>query len=254
MNILLSNDDGNHAIGSRLLVYTLQKMGHKLTVAGPKTQQSSIGAAATPKGFTWEKYDENGVTFYDVSGTPNDAMELLTSQNVSFDLVIAGVNWGVNVGSMIYRSGTYCAAIAGIGVKLATRGISISWDVPSEFWWADSSAIALESVLETPGKMLDYILSMTFDNNLWEAEILNIVLPSKNTNDYTFVKLARYEQDGYDMTWKPIDNTYKYVGDLNTSTPDKDTDIGVVLDGKIAITPTHYELTDYLLLEKLRAN
>jgi 5'-nucleotidase len=251
MNILLSNDDGNSGIGSRLLAHVLKQMGHTLTVAGPISQQSSIGAAATPKGFTWEKFVKDGITYYEVTGTPNDAMELLATQEVTFDMVITGVNWGANVGSLIYRSGTYCAAVAGVGLQLAPKGVSISWDVPSEFWWADSSQTKLESVFETPGTMLRHILSTVFDNNLWGAELLNIVLPTQHTTDYKFVKLARFEQDGYEMTWKPTDHTFKYVGDLNRIPRDKDTDIGTIIDGKIAITPTRYEVTDYDLLGRL---
>lgn len=254
MNILLSNDDGNHAIGSRLLVHTLKKLGHDLTVAGPDSQKSSVSASATPKGFTWKKYEENGVTYYDVTGTPNDALELLTSQDVSFDLIVSGVNWGANVGSMVYRSGTYCAAVAGIGLKLAPQGIAIGYDVSGTLWWQETTTLQLESVLSTPGLMVEYILTTALENNLWDAPILNISLPSNNTKEYVFVPLAKYEQDAYDMSWKPTDNTFKYIGGMQRNIVDKDTDIAVLLDGKIAITPTRYELTDRELIKKLRTN
>ncbi len=123
--ILISNDDGKFAIGSQLLIHLL-KHKYQLVVAGPVDQKSSIGAAITTKGFEWEKEVKENVTYYNVKGTPSDAIELAYTQEQPFDLMISGINWGPNISSYLYRSGTYNAVTCAMGFGLVQKGIALS--------------------------------------------------------------------------------------------------------------------------------
>lgn len=250
MRILLSNDDGNFAIGSKLLI-DLLKPNHELVVAGPAKQMSSISAAITTKGFTWNKEQKEGVTYYTANGTPSDAIELLYTQNEKpFDLVIAGVNWGPNLGVYLYRSGTYNAVTCALGFNLAPKGMAISYDLPPDFWFNENAQKPIDDLMEYPGKAILITINKIIDNNYFGARIVNVNMPATSTQEMKLTKLAPTHQDAYDRSWKPTDNNFYYEGGREKHSKLTDDYDSVALSkGIISITPCIHDLTDFAAIE-----
>jgi len=117
MKILITNDDGVSADGLWILVRELTSIAEVVVVA-PDREQSASGTAVTlwePLRIRQVKPVVQGVETYAVEGTPSDSVLLALGSLVKskIDLVISGVNWGLNLGDDIYISGTVSAALQG---------------------------------------------------------------------------------------------------------------------------------------------
>ncbi len=114
MKILLMNDDGFYADGLQTLITTL-KDEHEIYVIAPKNHMSGMGhAISVGKTIAVEKQHIDGVkAAYTVDGTPSDCGKIahvFLFKDIAFDLVVTGVNRGLNLAVDIIYSGTVSAA------------------------------------------------------------------------------------------------------------------------------------------------
>jgi 5'-nucleotidase len=122
--ILLTNDDGIRSPGLWAAAEALSNLGF-VTVAAPREQASGTGRSmpVTSDGVICEELKDVGGKkwkVYAVGGTPaqavqHGALELMTNPP---DLVVAGINYGENIGLGVTISGTVGAALEG-----AARGV-----------------------------------------------------------------------------------------------------------------------------------
>ena len=108
MKILITNDDGIQASALPDLVKWAKKYG-EVTVIAPKVEQSAKShAIEIHKPFRLEPVDlVEGVTAFSLDSTPADCVRYgILGRGEQFDLVISGVNRGLNVGVDIIYSGT----------------------------------------------------------------------------------------------------------------------------------------------------
>lgn len=128
MRILLCNDDGYQAMGIQTLAATLRRAGHDVTIVAPHEERSGQSHAMTFfRPVLVRKID--GST-YSVYGTPADCAFLALHdifKNTNFDLVISGINHGLNVGWDVNYSGTVGAATE--AASLGHKAIAISVDL-----------------------------------------------------------------------------------------------------------------------------
>ena len=118
MNFLLTNDDGIAAPGLWAAARALAALGRVLIVA-PSANYSGYGAALPPAGeisFTLRPSprDLPFVTAFAVDGTPATCAHVGLSGALSampIDLVVSGINAGLNVGRDVFLSGTVGAAL-----------------------------------------------------------------------------------------------------------------------------------------------
>ncbi|MCK5428194.1 MAG: 5'/3'-nucleotidase SurE [Anaerolineales bacterium] len=132
MKILLSNDDGVNAEGLKVLVKRLKEMGDVVVVA-PDREQSAVGTSMTvrlPIKLHEAAPLAKGVPTYSVEGTPADAVILALEWicKGEIDLVVSGINTGLNLGYDVLLSGTVSAArnafIRGIpAIALSVEGL-----------------------------------------------------------------------------------------------------------------------------------
>lgn len=121
MRILITNDDGIAAPGLRALVDWAKKLG-EVEVFAPKVEQSGKSAGLElRKPFHVEKVEYEGVDeAYAVDSTPVDCVRIaVLGFGRKYDLVLSGVNSGMNLGHDINYSGT-CGAVfeaAMLGIK-----------------------------------------------------------------------------------------------------------------------------------------
>lgn len=143
MRILVTNDDGIDSIGLHVLARAMREHGEVVVVA-PDREYSGAGAAVgalhllqpETRQATIEGIDEA----WSVTGPPALCVMFacLGLFGEPFDLVVAGINPGANVGRSVYHSGTVGAAltarsrgISGVAISQAVTGFGVEgqgWD------------------------------------------------------------------------------------------------------------------------------
>jgi len=160
MRILLSNDDGIRAPGIVALHREIVKLG-EVNVIAPLTVQS-----ATSHGVTFnEPLMVRNVTVRDaykgiaVEGRPADCVKLAITSlwrqrfGGKPDLVISGMNAGMNAGIHIIYSGTVGAAIEGAFLGLPAIAVSLHFTNYESIRWEIAAARArkaIEKILSSP--------------------------------------------------------------------------------------------------------
>lgn len=112
MRILITNDDGIAGEGLAILTEAAQKIGD-VTVVAPKWEQSGKShAIEIHEPFEVARIDYRpGVVAYTVDSTPADCVRYaFCGLHETFDLVLSGINKGLNIGEDIVYSGTCGAA------------------------------------------------------------------------------------------------------------------------------------------------
>ena len=108
MRILITNDDGYSAEGIRALALWARRLGD-VTVIAPKVEQSGMSHAIDfTRPIEIKEVDEiPGVRTIYVDSTPADCIRYgIMGRGESYDLVLSGINRGVNMGVDIVYSGT----------------------------------------------------------------------------------------------------------------------------------------------------
>ncbi|MCU0681643.1 MAG: 5'/3'-nucleotidase SurE [Polyangiaceae bacterium] len=110
--LLLTNDDGYQAEGLRALREALGRLGEVIVVA-PETEQSATSHSLSLHRPLRLRRVENGV--FALDGTPADCVYVaLNGRSGALprrpDLVVSGLNHGVNLGYDVFYSGTVGAA------------------------------------------------------------------------------------------------------------------------------------------------
>ena len=126
MRILITNDDGIFAPGIKLLAQWAKTLG-EVTVVAPKVEQSGMSHAIQfVDPIEIKRVDLiDGVEAWQMDSTPADCVRFgIAGLEREYDLVLSGINKGVNVGVDLVYSGTV-AAIFEAG-RLGHRGIAFS--------------------------------------------------------------------------------------------------------------------------------
>jgi 5'/3'-nucleotidase SurE len=128
LNILLTNDDGVDAPGIRAVREALLAAGHKVTMVAPIEDHSGSGAQVTTRGSIG--YQERSSGVWSVDGFPADAVLiglLHIMKDEKADLVVAGANFGQNLGYAI-NSGTVGAATVAMYAGVPAIALSVGVD------------------------------------------------------------------------------------------------------------------------------
>lgn len=143
MRILITNDDGIQGEGLLHLVNWARSLG-EVVVAAPKVEQSAKShTIEIHKSFEARRVDYlPGVTAYAVDSSPADCVRFMVlGLHEQFDLVLSGINRGLNVGSDIMYSGTVAAVfeaaalgLKAIAVSTEPKAISVAWEQLDRIW------------------------------------------------------------------------------------------------------------------------
>ena len=127
MRILLTNDDGITSRGLFEAKVALDAIADVAVIA-PDSNRSAIGRAITvSRSLTVTEVElRDGTVGYATDGTPVDCVRFADLGLVGErpDLIVSGINYGVNLGDDVTYSGTVAAAFEGI--VLGIPGIAIS--------------------------------------------------------------------------------------------------------------------------------
>jgi len=167
VRILVTNDDGVRAPGIAALATTAAATGHDVVVVAPLIDYSGSGAAVGPvhsrEGVDYEAHVIDGLAHiptYGIDGPP--ALAVILACVGGFgprpDIVLSGINHGVNVARSAMHSGTVGAALTGAHFGLRCLAVSIRWgDDPVPWDTPATLAGALVPVLagSPPGTTLN---------------------------------------------------------------------------------------------------
>ena len=133
MRFLVTNDDGIDSIGLHMLARTLAEIGDVVVVA-PDKEYSGYGAAFGPlhliKPEVHRAHIDGLDNVWSVTGPP--ALCVMFGRLDLFgqyDLVVAGINPGANVGRSVYHSGTVGACLTARNGGIS--GVAVSQSVES---------------------------------------------------------------------------------------------------------------------------
>jgi len=248
MQVLLTNDDGIEAAGLQALRTALQQVGGiELAVIAPDGNRSATARSITTRRPLWVEEVEfgDGTVGYATDGTPVDCVRLASLglvEGFAADLVVSGINHGANLGDDITYSGTVAAAFEAI--VLGLPGIAVS---------QQSSLRELDFRV---GSAFDFDVAASFTARLVaELEttplpagtLLNINVPSPPAAG---VEVARLGKRVYRDELALVDEAdggrrqYRIYGEASHERGEIGTDLAAVAQGKIAITPVHFDLTD----------
>jgi 5'-nucleotidase len=245
-HVMISNDDGIDAPGIFALALEMRKIA-RVTVVAPDKQQSAVGHAITMNyPLRAIPFRKNGEFFgYAVDGTPADAVKL----GVRFllkekpDLLMSGINHGSNTAINILYSGTVSAATEGTVLGIPSIAVSLTTHDQADFSYAAKFAARLAQRVVEEG--------------LPQGTLLNVNVPAVPEERISGVRITRQGnsswEDTFDVRRDPAGREYFWLtGSMAIKDTDPETDQIAVRDNFISVTPIHYELTDRVLLERMK--
>ncbi|MCM2269362.1 MAG: 5'/3'-nucleotidase SurE [Thermoanaerobaculia bacterium] len=231
--ILVTNDDGVYSEGIRLLARELAPIGEVVVVA-PDREQSATGHSLTlSRPLRMQRLEEN---WYAVDGTPTDCVNLAVLwllKEKPPDLVVSGINFGLNVGDDVTYSGTVSATFE--GSLLSIPSIAFSQEVAEGFSFARSAALAAR-----------FVRSLFEEADLPRDLLLNVNFPATPPKGLRFTRLGKrvYRQSVVEKT-DPRGHTYFWIAGTPEWQDDEGTDHDALRSGFASVTPLHLDLTDY---------
>jgi 5'-nucleotidase len=224
-HILVTNDDGIHAPGLRVLVDSLGEIG-AVTVVAPNQERSAAAQSLTLRQPIY--YDQIAEREYAVEGTPADAMILAfhTLLKEKPDLVVSGINRGGNLGENVYYSGTVGAAMEAAINRVPAVAVSVAYR-KKDFDYAPAAAFTRS------------LAPLILSEGLPPGVLLNVNVPQPWTGAVRFTrqssKITRnLLQPGTD----PRGRRYFWLHEQQlVDGIEPDTDMAAIRDGAISITP-----------------
>ena len=186
---------------------------------------------------------------YHVDGTPTDCVLLALGGAVldrAPDLVLSGVNHGPNLGEDVLYSGTVAAAMEATMLGIPSAALSFASD---EF--------------EPPGEeyqpLLERLLAQLVKRDRYPpGTLLNINIPPIAPAEIRGIRVTtlgrRVYVESLTRNEDPYGRDYYWIGGGRSEwSGGEETDFRTVAAGYISLTPLHLDLTNYKLLEGIRA-
>ena len=145
MQILLTNDDGIYAPGLAAIERALARLGDVCVVA-PAVEQSGVGHSITFLSplMAKEVFDGQRRRGWAVEGSPADCIKLALAEFCPRpDIVVSGINGGLNLGINVLYSGTVAGATEGAVFGLPSIAVSLEYDEHAQFDRAGEMAVGL---------------------------------------------------------------------------------------------------------------
>lgn len=240
MRILVTNDDGIHAPGLKVLEQIAAQFSEDVWVCAPSEEQSGAGHSLTLNQPVRLKLF--GDKRFAVTGTPTDSvmMALREVMDTPPDLILSGVNRGANLGDDITYSGTVSAAIE--GALAGIRSIALS-QVYSREGMADN--VPFGAALQWGAKVIEPLLGAAFA----PRTLVNVNFPPLAPEDIKGIRVVRqgfhdYSRGSIVEGKDPRGYRYFWFGlHAIEHTLDHGTDLEAIDDGFIAVTPLQLDLT-----------
>jgi 5'-nucleotidase len=236
MRILVTNDDGVYSPGIAALAEVAAEFGNVRVVA-PDVERSSMGQAITAsRPLSYRLTSLHGFTAYRVDGTPADCVALGAYQWEKVDVVLSGLNLGLNLGNAIWHSGTVAAAKQ--AVLLGSRGVALSAPAGAE---ADFNPYKpwIRQVLQT----------LVHDE---ATRLVNVNLP-REPRGLIWTRASVRHYDGQIVPARdPLGRELFWFTVTPIKEAEEGTDRWAIEQGWISLTPLRLDLTDEQQFQRAR--
>jgi 5'-nucleotidase len=246
VHILLTNDDGIYAPGLAAMYRELSGLGEVCVVA-PATEQSGVGHSITYLSplIVKEVYDNGRRWGWMVEGSPADCVRIAVSTLCPRrpDLVVSGINGGLNAGINVLYSGTVAAAIEGAFFGITSIAVSLEFDEHAQFAKAAGLARSLiQQVLKQKGP---------------EPQLYNANIPTAALSGTAEVRTVPMDVTHYGERFErrvdPWGRPYYWAtGEPPPQLGQQETDLTALKQGFVTLTPLDYNMTKGAMLADMR--
>lgn len=246
MRILLTNDDGIYAPGLRALEAELRKLGD-VEVVAPAVEQSGVGHSVTFLSplVCKELFDGDKRRGWAVEGSPADCVKIGIFEfcKTPPDVIISGINGGLNAGINVLYSGTVAAAIEGAFFGITSVAVSLEWNEHAKF---NRAAVLARGIIEQ-------ILAKKGPG----PQLYNLNIPTAAVERPSSVRVvpmgvARYGEHfikRIDPRGRPY---YWATNDPPPARTEIETDLTAIEQGFITLTPLDFDMTKRPVLEEMK--
>jgi len=246
--VLVSNDDGIGAVGIKKLIKIANKLAKEVWVVSPLTEQSAASHSLTIRSpLRINKVSRNS---FSVNGTPTDCIKLAINrimQNHPPDLILSGINRGVNVGEDVIYSGTVAAAME--GTLLGIPSIALSQGVEDN---VDGDKADWSTAEAYAAKVIKRVTSISWSPGV----LINVNFPPVPNKEVSGIEITH---EGRRKLWDeiiecndPKGEPYYWIGaQRHSGDCSPGTDLAAIQSGKISITPLSIDLTHQMMITKL---
>jgi 5'-nucleotidase len=238
MHILVTNDDGIYSPGIAALAEVASEFG-SVRVVAPDVERSSMGHAITAsRPLSYRQTKLHDLTAYRVNGTPADCVALAAYHWHKVDVVLSGINLGLNLGNSIWHSGTLAAAKQ--AALLGLRGVALS--APS------STEPDFEPYKPWIRQVLQTLLSES------GLPLVNVNFP-RHPRGLVWTRVSVRHYDGQIVPTKhPLGRELYWFTVTPVEGTEEGTDRWAVERGWTSLTPLRLDLTDERKLDEVRAH
>ena len=242
-NILITNDDGYNAVGLDILKEIAYKLTDEVYVVSPKLNQS-----AKSKSITIQKeIDFEQLSDFDwvINGTPTDcivfALNHLFKENMP-ELILSGINAGSNIGDEVSYSGTVAAAWEG-----AVRGIN-SFALSQYGGTIDPKSYEVSQTygLEIVSKLINVDSKST---KFYNINFPNQIIHKNVVDNFQYTHLASQKKMD-ELIFNSKNKSFRIGRMINESYSSLNSDLEIIKNKKISISPLLLNLTDQDFLSK----
>ena len=256
MRVLLTNDDGIDAEGLQALRRALLGIPEiELAVIAPDSNRSAIGRGITTRRPLWvEEVDfGDGTVGYATDGTPVDCVRFAALglvEGFEADLIVSGINHGSNLGDDITYSGTVAAAFEGVILGIPAVAVS-QQSTAREMDFRLGERFEFEGAAAFTARMVEEIEDVPLPG----GTLLNLNFPAGEIGGVEVARLGKriYRDELVLQDEQSRRRQYRIYGDAPDYERQDGTDLAAVANGRVAVTPIHFDLTDEPGIETLQA-
>ncbi len=242
--ILVTNDDGIHAPGLKVLEKIAKSLSPDVWVVAPESEHSGASHSLTLR----RPLQINKITprKFAVSGTPSDCTLIAVNHIVRGkrpDLILSGVNRGANLGEDVLYSGTVAAAME--GAMLGIPAIAFSQvRIKDKLHWETAAAFAPEVIKK--------LVSLPWPKDT----LMSVNFPPVPPKEVTGIEVGRQGRRVNHVevvhARDPFEREVTWIGDFPNDEPeDHATDLGISLARGVSVTPLHFDLTHNAMMKRM---
>lgn len=256
VRILLTNDDGIGASGLQALRRHLREIEDvELDVIAPDSNRSASARSITTRSPLWveEIRFQDGDLGHATDGTPVDCVRFADVGLLGGrpDLIVSGINHGLNIGDDVTYSGTVAAAFEGIVLGIPSVAVS-QQSIDREMGFMPQRSFDFELAARFTADTVRELIK----HPMPEGTLLNINVPGHDPDGVEVTRLGkRLYRDELRKVKKDEKNGrthYRIYGYEPEKGDEEGTDIGAIARGRLSVTPLHLDLTDHGGLDGLK--
>jgi len=246
VRILLVNDDGIEAPGLAALRAAVADMG-PVTVIAPDTPQSAAGRSMTLDVPVACRHVRVAGRFpgIAVAGRPVDCVKLAMRELMDDppEMLLAGINAGANVGVNVFYSGTVAAAAEGALFGVPSVAFSLAAGRATDF--------------DPAARVARWVLDGLLEDGLGPGDLINVNIPALWRGGPRGVRAVPQGTAAITETYQRTEDDdrgllFKLAEYYEHHPQDGQTDVSVLAEGYVTVTPLHSDLTDVPRLRRLQ--